>query len=372
MSTDRSVTAPPAEERQAAASPPPPPESYTGVGNALRNSAAAFVARSYLLLVLVAVGFAGTLLTPYFLTGNNLKQMLIGASIVSVLAIGQFLVIVTGGIDLSVGSIAALASVILGVALKGGMPFELALVLTLAAGSAAGAVNGVLVVYARITPFIATLAMLSIVSGIAYLAEGGDLVAVLSGSFLSLFNGEVATVPTPILITIGVLIVSSIVMAFAAFGRRLYAIGGNTEAARLSGLPVDRDRVVAYCASGFLAAVAGLMIAAQLTEGSARLGQGYELNAIAAVVVGGAALSGGTGDPVSAVLGGLIIAVIVNIMNLLGVQSEPQLIITGLVILAAVFFTSGRGTSLISSAMVGSRMVGRRLHLPINARSSTR
>jgi ribose transport system permease protein len=353
----------PPDQSPAGAPPSPETESYSGVGNALRNSAAAFVSRSYLLLVLVAVGFVGTLLTPYFLTGNNLKQMLIGASIVSVLAIGQFLVIVTGGIDLSVGSIAALSSVILGIALKGGTPFELALVLALAAGTAAGTINGILVVYARITPFIATLAMLSIVSGIAYLAEGGDLVAVLSGSFLNLFNGEVATVPTPILITVGVLIVSSIIMAFTAFGRRLYAIGGNTEASRLSGLPVDRDRVVAYCGSGFLAAVAGLMIAAQLTEGSARLGQGYELNAIAAVVVGGASLAGGTGDPVSAVLGGLIIAVIVNIMNLLGVQSEPQLIITGLVILAAVYFTSGRGTSLISLAMGRSRRVAGRLRL---------
>jgi ribose transport system permease protein len=371
MSMHRPATAPP-EPPLTGAEPAVHAESARGLTGALRNSVSAFVSRAYLLLVLVAVGFAGTLLTPYFLTGNNLRQMLIGASIVSVLAIGQFLVIVTGGIDLSVGSIAALSSVILGIALKGGIGFEIALVLTLAASTAAGAANGVLVVYARITPFIATLAMLSIVSGIAYLAEGGDLVAVLSGSFLNMFNGEVATIPTPIIITVGLLIVSSIMMAFAAFGRRLYAIGGNPEAARLSGLPVDRDRVVAYSVSGFLAGVAGLMIAAQLTEGSARLGQGYELNAIAAVVVGGAALSGGTGDPVSAVLGGLIISVIVNIMNLLGVQSEPQLIITGLVILAAVFFTSGRGTSLISLAVGRSRALADRFTPSVSARSSAR
>jgi ribose transport system permease protein len=325
-----------------------------------RRAGRATASRAYLLLVLFAVGFIGNLLTPYLLTTNNLTQMLISASIVSVLAVGQFFVIVTGGIDLSVGSIAALCSVVLGITLKADMSPIVAVLLALAAGTAVGFLNGLLVVHARITPFIATLAMLSIASGAAYLLEGGDLVAVLSGSFTTVFNGELGPVPTPILIVIGVLIVSAVAMAFTGFGRRLYAIGGNLEASRLSGLPVDRDRIVAYGLSGLLAGLAGLMIAAQLTEGSARLGQGYELAAIAAVVVGGASLFGGTGDPASAVLGGLIIAVIVNIMNLLGVASEPQLVITGLVILAAVFFTSGRGTSLISGAVgIGRRAAGR-------------
>lgn len=354
-----------AEQRPEPGRPTDGPESrasgHEGASQTtLAHATRAVFARAYLLLVLIAVGFIGTLLSPHFLTSHNLTQMLIGASIVSVLAIGQFFVIVTGGIDLSVGSTAALSSVVLGLSLREGVPVAPAIVFAVATGMAVGAVNGILVVHAGVTAFIATLATLSIVSGIAYLAEGGALVAVLSGTFLNIFNGEVGTLPTPILITIGILVVSAVVAAFTAFGRRLYAIGGNTEAARLSGLPVNRDRIAAYCISGALAGVAGLLIAAQLTEGSARLGQGYELNAIAAVVVGGASLFGGTGDPVSAVLGGLIIAVIVNLMNLLGIQSEPQLIITGAVILAAVFFTSGRGTRLIALVVRHGRQFARR------------
>jgi ribose transport system permease protein len=308
---------------------------------------AAVGTRGYLILVLAGVMVAGTVLSPYFFTSRNLEEVLISASIVAVLAVGQFFVIVTGGIDLSVGSTAALSSVILGLSLQAGLPTGVAIVLALIAAVIVGLINGVVVVHALITPFIATLAMLSIVRGIAFLIQGGSLVEVLSGPFQSIFYGEIGPIQTPILIPIVILVIGGFVMASSSFGRRLYALGGNPEAARLSGLPVDRDRIVVYVVSAFLAGLAGLMIAAQLTEGSARIGTGYELDAIAAVVVGGASLFGGTGDPFSAVVGGLIIAVILNIMNLLGVAAEPQLIITGGVILVAVFFTSGKGRALL-------------------------
>jgi ribose transport system permease protein len=138
-------------------------------------------------------------------------------------------------------------------------------------------------------------------------------------------------------------------MRFTSFGRRLYAIGGNREAARLSGLPVNRDLVCAYAIAGLLAGLAGLMLAGQLSQGSSLVGQGYELDSIAAAVVGGAALMGGTGGPVTAVIGGLLIGTISNIMNLAGVQSEPQLVIKGGLILVAVFLTGGAGVQRIGA-----------------------
>jgi ribose transport system permease protein len=146
-----------------------------------------------------------------------------------------------------------------------------------------------------------------------------------------------------VIIFLVIMAVAAFVMNNTTFGRELYAIGGNREAARLSGLPLTRDLLLAYATSGLLAGLAGLMLAAQLLEGSSLIGKGYELDSIAAVVVGGASLFGGSGDPIRAVIGGLIIATILNIMNLVGIQSQPQLVIKGLVILVAVFFSSGDG-----------------------------
>jgi ribose transport system permease protein len=156
-----------------------------------------------------------------------------------------------------------------------------------------------------------------------------------------------------------VTLVAAFVMRFTPLGRRLYALGGNPEAARLSGLPVKRDQVMAYTTSGLLAGLAGLMLAGRLSQGSSLVGAGYELDSIAATVVGGTSLFGGTGDPISTVLGALIIGMIGNIMNLAGIQSEPQLVIRGLVILVAVFLTSGGGIQRIRAAFSKLRRGGR-------------
>jgi ribose transport system permease protein len=160
---------------------------------------------------------------------------------------------------------------------------------------------------------------------------------------LRFFAGSFGPVPSPVIIFLAIMALAAFVMNNTTFGRELYAIGGNREAARLSGLPLSRDLLLAYATSGLLAGLAGLMLAAQLLEGSSLIGKGYELDSIAAVVVGGASLFGGSGDPIRAVIGGLIIATILNIMNLVGIQSQPQLVIKGLVILVAVFFSSGDG-----------------------------
>jgi ribose transport system permease protein len=330
-----------------------------------RSVVAALASRSYLLAVLLAVMAIGYIATPFFLTPRNLVSVLVTSSVVSVLAVAQFNVIVTGGIDLSVGSVLALSSVVCALALREGQPIVVAVLLALAVSAVIGLVNGCLVVYGGITPFIGTLAMLSVARGLAYLIQEDRLIPIESESFLGFFAGSWGPVPRSILIALAVMLVASVGMAYLQRGRRLYAIGGNPEAARLSGLPVRRDLVLTYVTSATLAGLGGLILAAQLTQGSAVIGSGYELDSIAAAVVGGASLFGGTGDPISAVLGGLVIAAISNMMDILGVQAEAQLIVKGLVIVVAVLFTSGNGRQWLP------RLFGRRRNLATAAASKS-
>ena len=305
--------------------------------------------QGYLVIVFLLVALGGFIFSPHFLTSRNIENIVVAASVVAILGVAQFVVVVTRGIDLSVGSVAALATVIAAVMLRQGASVIVTLIVTLAACALAGAVNGVLVVYARIAPFVATLAMLSIARGVAFLIQIGTLIVISNQTFLQLFGGETAGIPNVVLMTLVIVLVAAFVMHYTALGRRLYALGGNPEAARLSGLPVNRDMVMAYVTSGFLSGIAGLMLAGRLSQGSSLIGQGYELDSIAATVVGGTSLFGGTGDPVSTVLGALIIGMIGNIMNLAGIQSEPQLVIRGAVILLAVFLTSGGGVQRLKA-----------------------
>ncbi len=309
--------------------------------------------QAYLVGVFVVVGVIGAMTSPYFLTMRNLENILVAASVVAVLGVAQFTVVVTRGIDLSVGSIAALSTVIAAVLLRQGQSVVVTVVVSLLSCAIAGLVNGCLVVYGRITPFVATLAMMSIARGVAFIVQVGTLIVISNQQFLQLFGGRTGNIPNVVLIALVVTLVAAFAMKFSPLGRRLYALGGNPEAARLSGLPVNRDTVMAYVTSGALAGLAGLMLAGRLSQGSSLVGQGYELDSIAATVVGGTSLFGGTGDPISTVLGALIIGMIGNIMNLAGIQSEPQLVIRGLVILLAVFLTSGGGIQRLRHGMRG-------------------
>lgn len=314
---------------------------------ALQATARQILPRSYLAIVLGLAIVAGAFSSDFFLTIFNMKNILITASVVSVIAVGQFFVIVTGGIDLSVGSVVAFATVVVAIFLREGLPPTAVIPLTLAACALIGALNGLLVVFAGITPFIATLATLSMVKGFSYIVQSGTLIQIGDQGFLNLFNKEIAGIPRPVILFVLVMLVAAFATKLTTFGRQLYAIGGNAEAARLSGLPVKRNLVSVYAISGLLAGLAGLMLSAQLLQGSSLVGAGYELDSIAAVVVGGASLFGGTGDPISAVIGGLIIGTLLNIMNLLGVASETQLIVKGGVILIAVYFTTGVGVRTV-------------------------
>ncbi|MDK2858313.1 MAG: ribose transport system permease protein [Verrucomicrobiota bacterium] len=293
---------------------------------------------SYLLIVLILTVILGCLASPYFLTLRNVENVLTFAAVVSVIAVGQFFVVVTGGIDLSVGSIAALTTVVAAVMMKAGHSAFASSLTALVAAGAVGGASGFLVIKAGITPFIATLAMMSIARGLSYLVQVGSLIGITNKGFIWFFSGSVGPLPNPVSLFVLITLVAAFFMRSTTFGRRLYAIGGNTEAARLSGLPVKQSIFSVYVLSGLLSGFGGLILAAQLTQGSSLLAQGYELDTIAAVVVGGAALTGGTGNPVGAVVGGLIIAILGNIMNLMTIPSEPQLVVKGILIIIAVVF----------------------------------
>jgi ribose transport system permease protein len=315
--------------------------------------------KSYLILVLVAIVIIGYYVSGDFLTIRNAENVIAAASIVAVLAVGQFFVILTGGIDLSVGSTMAMSTVIVALTLQTGMSAGLSVALTLGACAIAGFINGLLVVWLRIPPFIATLAMMSAIKGFSYIIQSTSLIQILDQQFIETFARETTLgIRNPVLIFIIVTIIAAIVAKYTTFGRALYAIGGNPEAARLSGLPVARNLLITYTVSGLLAGLAGLIAAAQLQQGSSLIGVGYELDAIAAVVVGGASLMGGKGDPISAVIGVFVLATIINVMNLVGISSEPQLVIKGAVIVIAVFLSSAGGVQRISN-FFGSRF-GRR------------
>jgi ribose transport system permease protein len=331
-----------------------PPKTRTAL-EAVRQA----LPKSYLLLVLLAIIIIGFIASPDFLTGRNASNVITFSAIIAVLAVGQFFVILTGGIDLSVGSIVALSTVVTAMLLKQGLPAGVAVIATLAACALVGLVNGLLVVWLGLAPFIATLATLSMVQGLSYIIQSTSLIQITNQQFVTWFaDGSVLGIPNPVLIFVVITLIAAFVSKYSTFGRRLYAIGGNREAARLSGLPVNRDLLITYTVSGLLAGLAGLLAAAQLLQGSSLVGQGYELDAIAAVVVGGASLFGGRGDPISAVVGVIIIATITNIMNLIGISSQPQLVIKGAVIIIAVFLSSAGGVARISGAL--SRIRGHR------------
>jgi ribose transport system permease protein len=316
------------------------------------------IPKSYLALVLVVLIIIGFIASPDFLTARNALNVITFSAIIAVLAVGQFFVILTGGIDLSVGSTVALSTVISALLLQKGMPAGVAVLATLAACAIIGFFNAVLIVWLRLAPFIATLATLSMVQGVSYIIQSTSLIQITNQTFVGWFSGSIAGIPNPVIIFVLLTAAAAFVAKYTTFGRQLYAIGGNREAARLSGLPVHRDLLITYTLSGVLAGLAGLLAAAQLLQGSSLIGQGYELDAIAAVVVGGASLFGGSGDPISAVIGNLIIAIITNIMNLKGISSQPQLVIKGAVIILAVFLSSAGGVQRISHAL--SRLRGGR------------
>lgn len=301
-----------------------------------------FLARYGTLLALVLLIAVAATLSDRFLTTVNLTNILRQTSIVGVLGIGMTFVILTAGIDLSVGAMLALVVVLVADTLEQTESIPLALVVGLGAGMAVGLVNGLGVTWGRVQPFVMTLGMLGVARSLAFLYTDGIPIPVLNNDFLQIGYGYVGEVPAPSIVFLTLLVLAALVLRFTPFGRYVYAIGSNEEAARLSGINVKLYKTLVYVLSGATAAIAGVLYAAQLAVGPPIAGEGYELDAIAAVVVGGTSLFGGQGGVIGTFLGALIIGILGNILNLMGVSPFAQPLAKGALIIVAVFIV-GRG-----------------------------
>ena len=287
------------------------------------------------LVGLLVLCLAMFIATPDFLTPSNLLNVGIQAAVVAILAFGQTFVIVTAGIDLSVGSVAALSAMV--AAFTGqswGMPPMVALLFGLLTGLAAGMLSGAATAYGKLPPFIATLAMLSVARGLTLVVSNG--IPVPTPSVVTWLGGSVGPIPMPVVVMLLMGAVGWFILNRLSIGRAMYAVGGNLEAARLSGIPVKRVLVTVYALSGIFAAVAGLVLSGRLASAQPQAATGYELDAIAAVVIGGASLAGGVGKISGTLIGALVLAVIRNGLNLLNVSAFWQQVIIGIVIAVAV------------------------------------
>ncbi|WP_223777480.1 substrate-binding domain-containing protein [Streptomyces sp. 135] len=294
------------------------------------------------LSALIVLVVAMSLLSGDFLTTQNLLNVGVQAAVTAILAFGVTFVIVSAGIDLSVGSVAALSATVLAwSATSEGLPVWLAVVLAVGTGVACGFVNGLLVSYGKLPPFIATLAMLSVARGLSLvISQGSPIPFPDAVSHLGDTVGGWLPVPVVVMVVMG--LVTALVLGRTFIGRSMYAIGGNEEAARLSGLRVKRQKLVIYALSGLFAAVAGIVLASRLVSAQPQAAQGYELDAIAAVVIGGASLAGGVGKASGTLIGALILAVLRNGLNLLSVSAFWQQVVIGVVIALAVLLDTLR------------------------------
>ncbi|BBC36193.1 Ribose ABC transporter, permease [Streptomyces graminofaciens] len=294
------------------------------------------------LTALIVLVIAMSALSGDFLTADNLLNVGVQAAVTAILAFGVTFVIVSAGIDLSVGSVAALSATVLAwSATSQGIPVAIAVVMAIATGIVCGLVNGFLVSYGKLPPFIATLAMLSVARGLSLVISQGSPIA-LPDSVSHLGDTLGGWLPVPVLVMIVMGLITAFVLGRTYIGRSMYAIGGNEEAARLSGLRVKKQKLAIYAFSGLFAAAAGIVLAARLSSAQPQAAQGYELDAIAAVVIGGASLAGGTGKASGTLVGALILAVLRNGLNLLSVSAFWQQVVIGVVIALAVLLDTVR------------------------------
>jgi ribose transport system permease protein len=314
---------------------PTPRPAPTADVKSRRAKIADFVSDNGALVGLLVLCLAMFIATPDFLTPNNLLNVGIQVAVVAILAFGQTFVIVTAGIDLSVGSVAALSAMV--AAFTGqswGMPPMVALLFGLLTGLAAGMLSGAATAYGKLPPFIATLAMLSVARGLTLVVSNG--IPIPTSSVVTWLGGSVGPIPMPVVVMLVMGAIGWFILNRLSIGRAMYAVGGNLEAARLSGIPVKRVLVTVYALSGVFAAVAGLVLSGRLASAQPQAATGYELDAIAAVVIGGASLAGGVGKISGTLIGALVLAVIRNGLNLLNVSAFWQQVIIGLVIAVAV------------------------------------
>ncbi len=293
-------------------------------------------------MILVAILVAAT--TRNFLDPGNLSNLVLQVSIVAIVAVGATIVILAGGIDLSPGSAIALITMVFALSVKNwGVPLPAAIVLALLLGTALGALNGVLTAYLRIPSFITTLAALSAFRGVAFMFNNGSPVFQVSPLLESIFYGSFLGIPLPLFYVCVLYAAAYGFLRHTPLGRSIYAVGGNSNAARLSGIDVKRTQLYAFMIAGLTAALGAVLMAARLNSGSPNYGVGLELSAIAAAVIGGASLSGGRGNILNTVIGAMTIVIVQNGLNLNAVPTSAQNVIVGAIILFAVGVDMWRG-----------------------------
>ncbi len=302
-------------------------------------------------IVCLSVGFS--FINPNFLTTDNLRNVLVAVAVVGIMSIGQCFVIIAREIDLSVGSVMGLSGLCGAWMMSQGINPWVAIALAIGVGAAAGFVNGLIVVLFRVNSFIATLGMLSVARGLTQVISGG-LPIMVDPSVMFIGQGEFLGFPVQVLIFIGLVIVGQLILTRSVMGQRIVAVGDNDEAARLSGIPLNSTRIAVFVVSGALAAVAGIVYTAQVSVAEAQAGSGLELDVIAAVVIGGASLSGGRGSILGAMLGAYLLGALRNAFILLELSPFLQQMSVGLVIVLAAIFDQFRQGSFRHAGVMQS------------------
>ena len=295
-------------------------------------------------LLIMVVVFAS--LSDVFLTQRNLINILQQSSINACIAIGMTLVIISGGIDLSVGPVAALAAVLSATLLAAGYPVPLIILTALLVGLLCGMLNGALIAYAGLQPFIVTLGTLSLFRALALIYTGGNPILSLPAEFRQLFTSELLGLPVPVVMVAALAVAAAVLLKKTPLGEYILAVGGNEEAARISGVPIERTKVLTYMISGGLASLAAVILIARLGAAEPTLGNLWELEAIAAAAIGGASLMGGKGSIFGTILGAIVLGAMRNGLTLLNVQAFYQLLATGIIIILAMLvdrLARGRG-----------------------------
>ncbi len=289
-----------------------------------------------LLFILLGICLLWTVMTPNFFTFNNIINVIRQASYTSVASIGMTMVIIIGEIDLSAGSLVAVSGLVSAWIFETTNSVVLSIAATILVGVVVGFANGFLTAKGELPGFIATLASMTILRGLAYILTGGDPISVSDDRYLRLGTGYVGFLPIPVIIMVVCMIFGSFIMNKTRFGRYIYAVGGNAEASKWSGLNVDKVKILVYLIMGVLTAIAGLIVSARLGSGQPSAGQNFEMDCITAAVVGGTSMSGGKGKLFGTIVGVLLLSVLSNGMTLINVNSYWQQIIKGIIIVVAV------------------------------------
>lgn len=295
------------------------------------------VSKYYQYILLLIMILVSALMSDKFFTGINISNLLKQNSAIGIVAIGELVVILTGGIDLSVGAIVSMSTVIVSLMLKSGSSISVSIIVTLLIGILAGIINGTLITKLRIIPFIATLATQNIFSGIGLLLSTGRQVFYDNDSFLLIGSMEFNHIPLIAIVWLVIALIVSYILEHTRTGRYIKGFGGNKESVRLSGVNIQKTEMTAYIISGLLCAIGGVIMASRLTLGSNSVGSGWELTGIAGTVIGGGSMTGGVGTVGGVIVGTLVMGLIGNIMNLMKVSIYWQQIVKGSIILIAVY-----------------------------------